>query len=513
MPYLYEIRDAVLSYEGGYLGGFSGIVDADPDIDDLDAARSLISAKLYDGEKLSNAYGGHYFWIPKYADACRAEARGYRVRFITVFEPPLSGAFVLRFYGYGEIVEMPVGSPAEAIQQQVQELSEDLVDVDVYLLEDGAYEFHLPQRIGMGSSAGRLRAAGGLGLLLMNQDFSQPLAKGTEWHCSPVIPFETADGIAGIHTCINNALYDYVFDDQYPVEAIGNPSTRDRAIQIGGIAPGLQPEEITGYYAPTNWESVITFVPPSSGVYSVSLKTSVAYGPHVTPLAYNATGAELEAALRSISGVPRTASAGLVTVAPQGAASAYTITWRTMHHRATIVPTRGTVTSVDSRKLRETYGMSLSPYYQSAGGSPILTDPGYEEGVSWFVGWKRRGHTRVLPQTYPRTSDGTLDTDADPIPGTEWVDSMRGLENDLDYTFVPMEKLVPAAFRYCLTAIAAGTQGGDQARFEAKAHEAAVWAAGGVVYGPIEPRGNSAGRGRGWPPLGHKAAPFFASDY
>jgi hypothetical protein len=153
------------------------------------------------------------------------------------------------------------------------------------------------------------------------------------------------------------------------------------------------------------------------------------------------------------------------------------------------------------------------PYFRQDSNEATLSDPGYEEGASWFVGVRRRAITRVCPQTYPLRADGTLNMDADPIPGTEWIDSGTGLVNDLDQTFVTVGKVVPAAFRYCLAAIASSAQGGDQARWEAKGREAAMAAAAGMVYGRIQPRGNQAGRGgAGWVPLGNKAAGFFAPD-
>lgn len=515
MATLGEIRMAVLQYEGGHLGGYYGTVDADPDILDPDGARSLISSKLYDGEKLSNAYGGHYFWIPKYSDNRRAETRGYRVRFSTVFEPPRTGTYTLSFYGYGSTIEIPSGTFSDSLEQAIREVHPDLGSAEVFDNADGTLEIQLLQRIGMGSSSGRLRSNGGLGVIVMNRDFSQPLRKGTQWWASPSIPFETADGITGINVCINDALYDIMEDDLIPIESIGIPGqTRDRVVHLFSLYPWLQPEMIVGYYAPTEWESVITFYPPKAGTYQVSLQTSVPYGPNVTPLPYNASGAALESALRSISAVPQNAANGQVVVSPQGVASVYTITWRTQHHRATIVPTKGVVARVDSRRLRDPYVSSLLPFFRKDSNEPTLGDPGYEEGVSWFVGVRRRAITRICPQTYPLKADGTLDTDADPILGTEWIDSTNGLVNDLDQTFVPISRVVAPAFRYCLASIAASAQGGDQARWESKGHEAAVVAAAGLVYGPIQPRGNRAGRGGpGWPPLGNKAAGFFAPEY
>jgi hypothetical protein len=259
MAFLSEIREAVLGYDGGYLGGYRGTVDADPDLLDPDAARSIISARFYDGEKLSNAYGGTYFWIPKYSDNRRAETRGYRILFSTIFEPPQAGTFVLSFYGYGATIEMPSGTPEESVEQSIHEVHPDLGDTEVIQNPDGTLDIRLPKRIGMGSSSGRLRSNGGLGVVVMNRDFSQPLTKGTEWWASPSIPFDNADGITGINTCINDALYDLREEDLVPIESIGTPGqTRDNLVYVYSLFPWLEPDAIVGYYGPTDWESVTT---------------------------------------------------------------------------------------------------------------------------------------------------------------------------------------------------------------------------------------------------------------
>jgi hypothetical protein len=512
VPTLDEVRTALLAYEGGYLGGFEGTVDADPELTDPDAARTLISGSLFDGEKMSNAYGGMYFWIPRYSDGRRAEARGYRVRYTTVFEPPETGNFVLRFYGFGETMEQPVGAPAESVQAAISDISADLADVEVLQSDDGnAYLIHLPSRIGMGSSTGRLRSQGGLGLILMNRDFSQPLMRGERWCGSPMIPFDNEDGMTGLHGCINNALDEIIIDDLYPIAATSPSAGRSRAIQIWGLTPWLRPEMITGYFAPTDWRATITFMPPSSGVYTVALKTSLTYDPSA-PLAYNATGAQLEAALRASVGLPAASSPQSIRVSPQSAASSYTITWHTQHHEATIVPSAGIITGYESIQLREPYPLTMTPWYHADGNQPLLTDPGYEEGASWFVKVRRRAKTKVAPQTYPRKANGQLDTAAAPILGSQWVETDTGLVNDLDQTFVPTELILPSAFRYTLAQIAANSMGGDQARFERDGHNAAVSAAAGLIYGPMERRGNKVGRGLGWPALGNKAAPYFLPD-
>lgn len=510
MSFLNEIRDGLLAYEGGYLGGFKGLVDADPELTDTEAARSLISAKLYDGEKMSNAYGGMYFWVPRYSDGRRAEARGYRVRYITIFEPPPSGQFVLRFYGFGETIEQPVGAPAESIQSAIHEVSEDLVDVEVSQDDEGDYLIHLPSKIGMGSSSGRLRSAGGLGIVQMNRDFSQPLPKETLWYGSPLIPFDNEDGMTGLHGCINEALETIVIDDMYPIASVGAAASRDRAIQISGLTPWLTADKITGYFAPTDWRAVITYMPPSSGVYTVAPKTVYTYDPS-PPLAYNATGAQLEAALRAMN-LPAVTSTQNITVSPQGAASTYVITWISQHHEATIVPSAGLIVDYSSAWLRPPYGLTLVPWFQANSHQPVITDPGFPEGASWFIGNRRSARSKICPQTYPRKANGQLDVAADPIPGTQWVESDTGLEHDLDQTFVQVERVVPTAFRYVLAQIAANSLGGDQQRFDRDGHNAAVNAAAGLLYGPMTPRGNKVGRGYGWPPMGQKAAPFFLPD-
>lgn len=491
-PTLAEYRAPILRDIGGVI---EGTVSLDPDITDFDAARSLISSRLYDNEKLSGAFGGEYTWVPRHGDSRRIEDRGYRVRYMTVIQPPDSGTYKIQFYGYGETRDIPASLPAANVQAIIRALDpEDLGTVDVVKNPDGTLSIDLKQRIGLGVTAGAVLGQSGVGICLMSRDFSQPLRRGVKWYLSPKIPFETEDGVTGVHACINQALNDVIIPDLFPIWFTLPQGQRPRSVSLRDWAPWLLPEQITGFYAPTDWQMTTVFQPPVSGTYTLTLQSWQQFGPFVTPLAYNASGAAIEASLRTIPGVQD------IFVSPSASASSYTITWRTMFHNTRVVPSAGFVLSSRNDRMHDPFRTILQPSYLGDFETPTLLDPGYDAGHTWFVAVDRPGGSRVCPQTYPLRADGTLDTTKDPIKGTQWVESTSGLMNDLDQAYPPVEKVYLAGLRYAYGSIAAASPQGEQDAWLKKGQMAAAQAAGRIVYGPIKKRGG--GQAPGWPGAG-----------
>lgn len=502
-PSLYDYRTATLQEEGGVLGVMAAAITLDPDPADRDAARSVISARLYDDEKLSGAHGGQYVWAPKWSDQRRTIQRGYRVRYATIYAPPPDGVYALTFYGYGSTHDLPSSSSPATVQAEIRRIHEDLLDIEVEADPLGLL-FHLPSRIGVGATAGRMVAAGGVGINLVNRDFSQPLAKGDLVLLSPRIPFETEDELLGLHDCINLALSDIREPDLLPIVSGLAASARPSVVRLSDIAPWLEADMVTGFYAPTNWTSVTRFRPPASGTYLLQPVTAVDWSPIPTPLPYNATGAEIEAALQAVVG-----QAGL-RVSPLGAAVEFDITWKTLHHQATVVASCGHIVGYTSDRWRDPYSASIAPSFTGDFEAATFSDPGYAADHSWFVGCRRPASTRICPQTYPRRSDGSLDLMADPIPGTMWLESVRGLQHDFDQARPPVEVVAPAALRYACLALANVAPAGEAARWEALASRSAMVAASRVVYGKQSRRRLSTVRS--WPPLGEKSLPFFSAS-
>jgi hypothetical protein len=501
MPTLADYRDEVLKDEGGQLGITEGEVDLDPDVMDRDAARSIISARLFDTEYLAAAYGGSYIWIPRWSDSRRAEERGYRVRYIAVFEPPSENTYRIQAFGFGETKALPRSATSATIQSELRAIHEDLVGIEVFPHPDG-HLIHLPFRLGLGSTAGRFTAQGGAGIILVNRDFSQALRQGDRWILSPRIPFETEDNIQGLHDCINLALSDIIVPDLLPVAATQPKHTRSNVIPLSSVAPWLTHKAITGYYAPTDWLSITTFVPPKSGSYTFTAQTALSWGPSLTPLPYNATGAQIEAAISGIVG------SGRVAVEPQTTATSFQIGWRTLHHEARITPSAGNVTAYSTERLGDPFPIALTPNYRSDFEGSTLTDPGYPEDQSWFVEVRRRANQRICPQTWPRRSDGSMNTSAAPILGTQWVESTLGLRCDLDQALPAVEEVAPAALRYAFMALASASPAGEDARWQELARRAGVRSAAKQIYGPVDPPYRRQGSIAGLP----KSLPFFLSD-
>jgi len=492
MPTLADYRDAVLQEEGGVLGVFRGTVTLDPDLADRDAARSLISSALFHDDKLSGAYGSQYVWIPKWSDQRRTIQRGYRIRYASTFAPPPEGSYRLQFYGYGQTRELPHNTSARTVQEEIAKIDADLIDVEVEADPLGL-TFHLPTRIGVGATAGRMLAGGGVGICLVNRDFSNPLTKGTRFLLSPRIPFETEDELLGLHECINLALADITHHDLVPVVSPFAAAQRSAVIRLSDIAPWLEGSMVTGFYAPTDWQSVTVFQPPTSGTYLLRPETSAAWSPIPTPLVWDATGAEIEIALKAVVG------AGNLRVVPQGPALRYEIIWHTQHHEATVVASAGQIVGYSSERMKDPYPTTIPPAFTTDFESDTFSDPGYAADQSWFIGCYRPDSTRICPQTYPRRSDGTLDTTCEPIPGRQWVESVSGLVHDLDQARTPVEQVAPAALRYACLAVANVAPAGEASRWEALADKAAMQAAARVVYGRQVYRRMS--NRPSWPPL------------
>jgi hypothetical protein len=495
---LASYRDWVLKDEGGQLGVTEGFVDLNPDTMDRDAARSIISAKLFDTEYLSGAYGGSYFWIPRWSDSRRAEERGYRVRYVAIFEPPEEGSYRVQAFGYGETRSIPRSASAASLQTELRQIHEDLADIDV-VTHAGGFLIHLPQRLGLGSTAGRFIAQGGVATVLLNRDLTQALRQGDKWIMSPRIPFETMDNIQGLHDCINMALADIVIPDMLPVVSSLPRSRRSSIVAMSDIASWLNHKQITGFYAPTDWISVSRFVPPASGNYTFTAQTALEWGPTVASLSYSSSGAQIEAALSAIVGSNK------IAVEPQGVASSYQIGWRTMHHEARLYPSAGAITEYKSERLRDPFPITINPYHRTDFEASSLSDPGYPEDQTWFVEVRRRAHQRICPQTWPRKADGSLNRSAPPILGNEWVESSAGLVNDLDQALPTAQEVRPGALRYAFLALAASSPQGEEARWLELARRAGVQTAAQVIYGRMESQGSRQGTLAGLP----KSLPFY----
>jgi hypothetical protein len=495
LPTLEEYRDATLKEEGGVLGVMEGFVSLDPDLADREAARSLISAKLYDDEKLSGAFGAQYVWIPHLSDQRRTLTRGYRVRYATIFQPPPDGSYRLQCYGYGQTRELPHTSPASAIETAIRAIDPaegELIDVEVEPDPQG-FLIHLPFRLGMGSTAGRMVAQGGVGICLVSRDFSVPLLKGMRYLLSPRIPFETEDELTGLHECINLALSDIDETDLLPVASPYPASQRRSIVRLSDIAPWLEADMVTGFFAPTTWASVTTFRPPASGTYVLQPHTARTWPTIATPLPYNATGQQIQDALRSVLATPS------LHVQPAGVASVFEIIWESMYHEAHLDTTAGAITGYSSERTAAPYPIAVAPSFQSDFESDTFSDPGYGEDQSWFVECRRPADSKICPQTYPRRWDGSLDYTAQPCRGSLWIESVSGLVHDLDQARPSIEKVAPAALRYACMAIAAVAPAGEAQRWELMAAKMASVAASRVIYGKQIRRGYTTMRS--WPPL------------
>jgi hypothetical protein len=498
---LEEYRRQTLAEEGGVLGVLATSVTLDPDLTDRDAARSVISARLYDDEKLSGAYGSQYVWVPKWSDQRRTLQRGYRVRYASIFSPPPDGAYRLQFYGYGQTREIPHATSARAVENEVKRIDPDLTGVEVEEDPLGLL-LHLPFRVGMGATAGRLVAQGGVGICLVNRDFTQPLTKGTRILLSPRMPFESEDEVLGLHDCINLALADIREADLLPVASPYPASQRPSVVRLHELAPWLEPEMVIGFYAPTDWVSVTCFRPPVSGTYQLQPVTALQWQPTPTPLEYNATGAELELALASV------ATRGRVRVEPQGASPQYDLIWQTMYHEATFVASAGAIVGYSSERLHDPYRTAIPPSFLGDFEADTFSDPGYGPDQSWFVGCRRPASTRICPQVYPTRADGSPDYSRDPGPGSYWVNSVSGLVHDFDQARPPVAVVAPAALRYACLALANVAPAGEAARWETLAQRQAMVAGARVVYGKQHHRRTTT-LPRAWPPLGEKAWGFF----
>ena len=493
MPTLDEYRRRTLEEEGGVLGVLQTTVTLDPDLTDRDAARSVISARLYDDEKLSGAYGSQYVWVPRWSDQRRTLQRGYRVRYASIYSPPDSGSYRLQFYGYGQTREMPHATAPRAVEQEIRRLDPDLSGVDVEEDPLGLL-LHLDFRVGVGATAGRMVAQGGVGIALVNRDFSQALTRGTRILLSPRMPFETEDELLGLHQCINLALSDIREPDLLPVVSPYPSTQRPSVVRLRDLAPWLEADMVTGFFAPTDHVSVTCFRPPSSGTYLLQPVTAIEWSPTPTPLAYNATGAEIEAQLASVGAI------GRIRVEPQGLSPQFDLIWQTMHHQATFLASSGAIVGYSSERLHDPYPTSIAPSYMGDFEADTFSDPGYPADQSWFVGCRRPSSTRICPQTYPYKADGSPDQSKEPIPGTYWVESVSGLVHDLDQARPPVEVVAPAALRYACMALANVSPAGEAARWEALAQKQAMHAAARVVYGKQLRHGYST-LGPSWPPL------------
>lgn len=290
---LREIRHTV----SRKLGGFNtGLVSIAPDASDNLAQRSILSSKLFDAEKGSKGFAGHFAWIGKYKDERRVRENGYRSLPYVVYTPPTSGTYTITAYGYGTSSSLAYNASTEDIATALQAIGQGLGSLSVSGGSGDPIVIALPDIIDVEISAGEVLSTGGIGAVEVNRAFTKALQIGDEWEIHAKLPVEDGDEVQGLNWCINFAARKLTTIDKFPITPVRNSLGTKTFLGLSGESWLFDKKQIIGVYQPTEWEVIATFTPPDSSTYTLSVDIGSDLFT-TSALAYDATNSEISDAL------------------------------------------------------------------------------------------------------------------------------------------------------------------------------------------------------------------------
>lgn len=458
------------------LGGFnSGTVSLAPDSTDALAQRSILSSKLYDADKGTKGFSGHFVWIGKYGDERRVRESGYRALPYVVYAPPTSGTYTLTAYGYGTTSSLAYNASTATVASAMSAIGNGIGTVSVTEDADGNYVVALSDIIDVELSAGTVLASGSIGALEVNRAFTRALQIGDEWELHAKLPVEDSDEVQGLNWCINFAARKLFTIDKFPITPVRNVTGAQTYIGLTGESWLRDRKQIIAVYEPVEWEINATLTPPASGSFVLSIDNATATGT-TGSLDFAATGQDIQDELDGLG------MSGLTfTVSPLTSAASYTITVeRTWYAQLEISTTSGTIaqtaTMLQSPRL---YPNVWNFGYDAE--KPYLDNMYGQEGRSFLVEAVRQSHTWVCRQS----AYGTL--------GSIWSSSTDGLTDDYDQIDVLLDDIVAVAYAYACDQLASVGPGSDRGYWADEAKKAHRVAAGIKMFDmPIQekPGGN-----------------------
>lgn len=406
----------------GYrMGGYESVtVSVDPDSSDLTAQRLVISSDWFDLDKKASVDQFKHVYVPRYANARTIRKNGYGRYSKHRFTAPSSSTYILTVWGYGSTSSLAYNASSSTIETAIKAISADLAGITV----TGTYpEFVIDlvdEDITIETDSGTIY--GGLGYNEVTRPFTRALRRGDQTVVSALLPFVPQDGWTGMIEAVNMALARMPYTDRLPITITDDETAN--SIDITTLYPSIKTQsQIKALYNPTQWRMTASYTPPGSSTYTLTVTTYTALGT-TAAIAYNASAATVQSALRAISGlelVEVTGTSPLTIVLPS--------TW---YYNPVLTASAGTVGTTTVERLYP-LRRSVSPFRLVLEGHRRILeiDDTWPVGHTLFIQAERQGDSSIAYQTDYQTAQSTTWTEGEGLRLVGWSDQAPLDVNDV----------------------------------------------------------------------------------
>ena len=402
------------------LGSYQTVTVAlDADVTDSAAQRKVVTSDVYSIDKTSPHLGQARLWVGRYGDGNKVRANSYTALTKASLDPPSSGNYTLKIYGYGTTGTLTSASTASDVQTAIRAVSSSLNSVTVAGTDPMTIASLPSSSVTIEFVRGTATTGSvtqGLVSFEAVRPFSAGLPAGTTVEILTKYPAHDEDGLVGMNNLINQALKRLWFVDLLHFHSEDADSDQV-TYPLASAHPWLKTRrQIVRAYGPSRWAHTFSFTVPGSS-FTLTLDVGLASNLTTSSLSGSATASAIESAIESSfssNGVQ-----GTVTVTADGTTRTVVIADAPYADLALTVSSGATVTTSRERTedLRFVDGFRLRFH-------------GEELFIEWDVTWQQ-GHTWYLEVLRPAYSWVAAQTDWQTL-GTTWAASTVGLEDDLD---------------------------------------------------------------------------------
>lgn len=444
MPTQQRYRSLVAQRIGGYQ---SLTVSLAPDVTSSEAQRLILSTDLYDTDRPASSFGDAWAWVGRYGDGRRIKRSSYRSTSYSYLISPTTGAsdeaFTLSFYGYGTTGSINLtgivsaSTRASTIETAITSIS-GLASATVSAISTTEFKITLPQStitVEISNDNGSVTC--GIGSIEATRPFRSALPIDSQVELHTKVPVHNADGLVGLNALINQALARLSFIDRLQFTA---DDTDTLVFDVDEDWLTTRPQIIQAYL-PVSRSYAVTYTPPVSGSFTLTLDLGKASNAQVTQT-YTVSASALQTAIQAAQSTIGHQANATVT----SALGVFTITVpETLFAAPSLTASTGTVGTATIARNDTQYRFDGWRFIFDGEKRSIELNAAFGSGETWELEVYRPCHTWVCPQTDYLTE------------GTLWQSSSVGLTNDLDQAFGDEDAVV--AITHYLVCRQMATQG------------------------------------------------------
>ena len=414
------------------LGSYQTVTVAiDPDVTDSAAQRKVITSDAYSIDKTSPHLGQASLWVSRYGDGNKVRTNSYVALAKAVLDPPTSGNYTIRLYGYGTTGTLTSASTASDVQTAIRAVSASLTSVTVTGTDPMTIAALPSSSVTLEFVRGTATTGSitqGLASFEAVRPFSSGLRFGDTVEILAKYPAHDEAGLVGMNNLINQALDRLWFVDLLHFHS--EDADSDQVTFSLSAYPWLKTRrQVLRAYAPCRWSHTFSYTVPGSS-HTLTLDVGFASNLTTSSLAGSATAAVIETAIES--SLSSNSVLGTVTVTSNGTTRTVLIEDSPFADLALTVSSGATVTTTRERTedLRFTDGWRLKYHGEELF---VEWDGAFNRGETWYLEVYRPGRTWIAPQTDYQTV------------GTTWASSTVGFEDDLDQCAIDTNEVAAVA--------------------------------------------------------------------